>query len=480
MPIFEALKKYAAEEKISFHIPGHKDGSFVQPEFADFLGPNIFRIDTTEVEGLDDLHQPKEAISEAQELWASLCGADHSFLLVNGTSSGIIAGLTTIASNGEGIIIPRNSHKSVYMSLVVSGAKPIYLQPEINIEDGYLGGINETEAKETFWKNPQAKGIYIINPTYYGICSNTAKLIDIAHDNQALAVCDEAHGCHMHFSGKFPIDGISAGADASFQSTHKMLGSFTQSSILHVKSKTMDINKLKFNLQMMQTTSPSYLLMASLDAQRAQIAKVGKMVFEDLYYASCESRKLINEIKGFRCLDNNIIGKYSIHDFDSMRFVVTARDLGINGYELMDIMNKKYVINAEFSDFYYCIFILGPGTKITDIQKLQNALIEISKENINMRAPLEKFSAPPNIPEQALLPRDAFFSEKERIPWNDARGRIMGEMIIPYPPGIPTICPGEILTDEIFEYLDEIRVAGRHIQGSESEKLEFVNVLKKL
>jgi lysine decarboxylase len=478
MPIFSALKKYAKENKTSFHIPGHKDGAFVQPEFLEFIGHNTFSIDTTEVDGLDDLHQPKEAIKEAQDLWAELAGADNSFILVNGTSSGIIAGLTTIASNGEEIIIPRNSHKSVYTSLVISGAKPIYLQPEINIEDGLLGGIKVDEVKNTFSENPKAKGIYIINPTYYGICSNIEEIIGIAHKNNAIAACDEAHGCHMKFSKKLPLDGISAGADMSFQSTHKMLGSFTQSSILHVKSNNIDLQKLKFNLQMMQTTSPSYLLMASLDAQRALIAKDGEYIFDSLCELSYKTKAIINKIKGFHCLDESIIGTYSIYAFEPLRFVVTARALGITGYELMEIMNKKYGIIPEFSDYYYCIFILGPGSKDSDINKIIYALEEISKDNTNQKKPLEKSIIPPNIPKQALMPREAYFSKKEQIPWEKAKGRIMGEMLIPYPPGIPTICPGEILSDDIYEYLEEMRRSGRHIQGSESEKLKFVNVLK--
>lgn len=478
MPLFEALKKYANQGKTSFHIPGHKDGAFVQPEFLDFIGQNIFKIDATEVPGLDDLHQPNEAIKEAQELWANLCNADQSFFLVNGTSSGIIAGLTTIASNGEEILIPRNSHKSVYMSLIISGAKPIYLQPEINIEDGYLGGINPKYVKEAFVANPNIKGIYIINPTYYGICSDVRELVSIAHENNAIAVCDEAHGCHMGFNKNLPIDGITAGADMTFQSTHKMLGSFTQSSILNLKSNHVNLAKLKFNLQMMQTTSPSYLLMASLDAQRANIAKNGERIFDELFNLSEQARSKINALRGLRCIGKEIIGANSIYDYEPLRFVITARDLGITGYELMEIMVNKFGIIPEFSDYYYCIFILGPGSKESDIEKLTLALEKISDDKSQHKAKLQKSTIPPNIPKQVLLPRDAYFSEKEKIPWKKAKGRIMGEMIIPYPPGIPAICPGEIMSGEIYDYLDSIRALGRHIQGSESEKLEFVNVLK--
>lgn len=478
MPLFNALKKYANEGKTSFHIPGHKDGAFVQSDFLEFLGPNIFKIDATEVPGLDDLHQPNETIKEAQELWASLCNADQSFFLVNGTSSGIIAGLTTIASNGEEILIPRNSHKSVYMSLIISGAKPIYIQPEINIEDGYLGGINPNEVKNAFTRNPNIKGIYIINPTYYGICSDISEIIKITHGNNAIAVCDEAHGCHMGFSKNLPMDGMNAGADMSFQSTHKMLGSFTQSSILNLKSKNVDAAKLKFNLQMMQTTSPSYLLMASLDAQRANIAINGAKIFDELFYLSEQARVKINRLNGLKCLGKEIIGTNSVYDYEHLRFVITARDLGITGYELMDFMANKFGIIPEFSDYYYCIFILGPGSKENDINKLTLALKKISEDKTLHKAKLEKSSIPPGIPEQVLLPREAYFSNKERIPWEKAKGRIMGEMIIPYPPGIPAICPGEIMSEEIYEYLDSIRALGRHIQGSESEKLEFVNVLK--
>jgi len=477
MPLVAALKDYAARSSISMHIPGHKDGHDAEPSFKAFIGDNAFKIDATEAHGLDDLHQASGAISEAQQLSAEAWGADETFFLINGTTSGIIAALTAAASEGEQVIIPRNAHKSVYMALIISGAEPIYIQPEIDEVRGILGGLSLSAVEETFRNNPGAKAIYVINPTYYGICSDLEGIIAIAHRYGALVIADEAHGSHLYFHERLPRGAMACGADAAVQSTHKMAGSFTQSSMLHIKAGSFDPLKLKTNLGMMQSTSPSYLLMASLDAARCQMATKGHDLFAKLIDAALKTQLKLAEIEGIDCLSPTMAGSHGIADFDPLRFVISASRLGISGYDLHERLYASYGIEGEFADQRYCICILGPGSSEQDSQKLLAAMLDIANKNQTSCIFTNDPFKVPAIPQALLKPRTAYFSKRETIPWPEATGRISAEMIIPYPPGIPTICPGEVITPEIWDFLEQQRVAGRHLHGPVGGKLDFIDVI---
>lgn len=477
MPLVEALQEYVSKASVSMHIPGHKNGMGMEPDFKNFLGENAFKADATEVHGLDDLHQPSGVIRTAQQLAAEAWGADETFFLVNGTTSGIIAALTAVANEGDQIIIPRNAHKSVYMALIISGAVPIYIQPEIDYEHGIIGGLNLETVEMTFRQNPDAKAIYVINPTYYGICSDVEKIAAIAHSYGALVIADEAHGSHLYFNERLPKGAMACGADVSIQSTHKMAGSLTQSSMLHVKSGSFDLSKLKTNLAMMQSTSPSYLLMASLDAARRHMVINGSAILEKLLNLAEQTQLELSVIKGIECLNRDLIGRHGIWDFEPLRLIISARKLGINGYDLYEKLYSDYGIEAEFADHFHCICILGTGTQTEDAKKLLEAVMDISDKNQIPGEDLDWSYKLPLMPPAVLKPRTAYFAKRETIPWRCAIGRITAEMIIPYPPGIPVICSGEMITPEVWAFLDQLRKEGRHLHGPVNGVLDFIDVV---
>lgn len=477
-PLLDAVIAYGADDIVPMHIPSHKMGQAINPRLKEFAGENIFKMDITEVHGLDDLHQPESIIKDAQELAADAWGADKSFFLVNGTSAGIIASITTVAGEGEKIIIPRNAHKSVVFALIISGAQPVYVSAEISKQLGLVCGFNPKTVENAFAAHPESKGIFMVSPTYYGVCSDLAAIIDIAHQHDAIAIADEAHGNHVYFHPSLPAGALTVGADISCQSTHKMSGSLTQSSMLHVKGNRVDLGRLRFNLQMMQSTSPSYILQASLDAARSHIATKGTEILGELIDMSQKTRKTLSEIPGIEVLGPEIIGDYSIVDYDPIRIVISARKLGIEGYELYDMLRQDYKIEAEFGDYFYVICVLGLGTSQQHINRLIIAVRDISNRYLGLKNALQWNEELPPLPPQIMTPRQAYFAQAEIIPWAQARGRICAEMIVPYPPGIPTICPGEIVTEDVWAFLDRQNRNNRHLHGPENGKLDKLSVVK--
>jgi arginine/lysine/ornithine decarboxylase len=476
-PLFDAIMEFIEQENVPLFIPSHKQGRAINQKWKAFVGEEIFKMDLSEVQGLDDLHQPKGAILEAQRLAAMAWGADESFFLVNGTSSGIVASLSTIANEGDNIIVPRNAHKSAIFGLIVSGANPIYIAPEINNSLGLLGGIDPTMLESKFSTNANVKGVFGINPTYHGICSDLKKLIDITHQNKALFIADEAHGNHVYFHNKLPAGALTLGADFVCQSIHKMSGSLTQSSILHIQGNGVDVSRLKANLQMAQNTSPSYLLLASLDLARSLIATKGKSLLGSLLEDIMWAKEKIKNIPGIDVLDDGLIGQSAIFDYEPIRIVFSARRLGLLGYDLYKILRKEHNIEVEFGDYYYAICVLGLGTRQGDLQSLIKALEIISNEKYERPALRDWEEALPPMPPIMLSPRIAFFSKRERVPWENAKGRISAEMITPYPPGIPAICPGEEITADIWDYLEKQRKEKRHLHGPPGGVLDSIDVV---
>jgi arginine decarboxylase len=477
-PLYDAIIKYIDEEPTSFHIPSHKMGAGIDPRWKEFAGDNIFKMDLTEVTGLDDLHQPSGPIKEAQDLAAKAWGAEQSYFLVNGTSSGIIASIATVAKQGEKIIVPRNAHKSVVFGLIISGAIPVYISAEISKEKGLVCGFSPEKLKEIYEKNPDAKGVFSVSPTYHGICSDIGKLVDITHSFGGIFIADEAHGNHVYFNEKLPKGALSLGADISCMSIHKMSGSLGQSSILHLNGNRVDRARLAANLQLTQTTSPSYILMSSLDIARSYIATKGHLIFDNLIGMIDEARRLISEIPCIEVLDNTLIGSYSVFDYEPIRIVISARKLGIQGYELHSILREDYGIEIEFGDYFYGVCVLGLGTTEKDINRLYLALKDIYKRFKGERKPLAWDEELPPTPPQIMSPRQAHFAETEKVAWDQAKGRISADLIVPYPPGIPTICPGEQFTDEVWDFLEKQRRVGRHLHGPEGGSLDYVNVVK--
>ncbi len=478
IPILKSLIEYRDEGAISFHMPGHKRGSIYNKTGMEFLIGDLLTLDTTEVPGIDNLHCPESSILTAQRFAAEAFGADHSFFLVNGTTSGIYSMIMAAANPGDKIIIPRNCHKSVYGAVILGRLVPVYIDPEMDDELGIAMGIKPETIKCILEKHKDAKAVVVTNPTYYGVCSDLKRIAEIVHENDMLLLVDEAHGSHFCFSEGLPVSALEAGADMTAQSIHKTLPAMTQSSMLHVKSKRVDIEKLKLFLQLTQTTSPSHILLASLDAARYIMQEKGRELLEDAVAWSNQARSEINKVTGLYCLGPDRIGKYGIADLDPTRITVNFCAGGISGTKAEAVLRKDFKIQVEMADLYNIVALTTIGNQQADYERLVDALKSIARTSGTGYVGPKATAALNKAPELSLLPWEAVYCEKEQLDMKESIGRICGEMIIPYPPGIPVLMPGEVITRSAYEYLKLCVQQGIKINGASDAKLEKICVIK--
>lgn len=476
-PLFDALLQYVNNETIPFHVPGHKKGQGMVSKFKDFIGTDVMSIDVTVFKQVDSLHNPTGPIKEAQALAADANNADYSFFCVHGTSGAIQAMIMSVVGVGDKIIVPRNVHKSVTAGIILSGAMPVYMQPEIDTNVGVALNVTPETVRLALEENKDAKAVLIINPTYYGVSTDIEEIADIVHKYDIPLIVDEAHGPHLHFNDKLPISAMDAGADICAQSTHKIIGSLTQSSMLHVRRGLVDVNRVKTVMSLLQTTSPSYILLASLDAARMQMATEGKELLDKAMELAAYARAEINNIDGMFCFGQESIGIEGAYDFDPTKITITCKNLGISGYELERILAEKYFIQPEMSDLYniLCVFTIGDTKEKVD--KLIFALQEISKLYYNRNENKIDIIDVPKIPPRILSPREAFNSRTISKLFVESVGEISAELLLAYPPGIPVLCPGEIITDEIVEYIRVLKQAGLDVQGTEDSEVNFIKVI---
>lgn len=483
-PLLDAIVEYTKEAPAYFKIPGHRYERGISPRWRQYTGDGIFRFDLTEAEGLDDLHCPEGVIREAQELTAEVFGACASYFLVNGTTCGNEAMILTCAGEGDKIMIPRNAHKSVLMGLTMSGAVPVYLMPEYDEATGLGGSITPEAVERGFWEHPDCRGVFLVSPTYYGVCSDIKAIAEICHRHHALLMVDEAHGGHLYFhdetkgTGNLPPGAILGGADLCAQSMHKVTGSLTQSSLLHVGSDRVDRGRLEANLHMVQSTSPSYLLMTSLDAARYELALHGPQMLGQALRLAEDARERICRIPGISCYGREILSE-KIWDLDLTRLVISAAALGISGYGLADRLYEDYKVGVELSDERNVVAIVTYANEQEELDQLVEALCDISR-----KAGGEKKTGYPGdplglpaLPEAVCTPRQAYFAKKISVPWEEAAGKIAGESFIPYPPGIPLIYPGERISREIWQYMDGCRRKGLHFHGPKDRSFSEIQVI---
>jgi len=475
IPLLDAVTEFIATRPAYFRVPGHRLDKGISPRWTNIVGEKIFAYDVTETPLTDDLHCPEGAIDEAQKLLAVLYGADQSFFLVNGSTCGNEAMILSAAFAGEKILVARNAHKSAMMGLILSGAKPIYLMPEVICEWGIQGEITEASVRKGFAENPDCRALFMVNPSYYGVCSDLVAIAKVCHEYNALLLVDEAHGGHLYFHKALPVGALAAGADICVQSMHKVTGALTQSSVLHSKYHGVGaeaLGRIAQNLQLVQSTSPSYLLMTSLDCARYELALHGAEMMEKALFLAEYARKKIAGIAGFRCMESGRI--------DSTRLVLSAREIGLTGYALEQILYEKYAVNMELADQENVLAIVTYANEIQDLDRLIAACTEISETRIGHAALQREKTYPPfpPLPEQVLTPRSAYFSKKIFVSWQEAAGQISGQMIAPYPPGIPVLYPGERISQEVWAYIECFRREGRHMHGVDrDQRLENIQII---
>jgi len=476
-PLFTALVEHANKKTIQFHIPGHKRGQGMENEFRQFIGDNALSIDLINIAPLDDLHRPSGIIKDAQELAAKAFGADHTFFSVQGTSGAIMTMILTVCSPGDKIIVPRNVHKSIMSAIIFAGARPIFISPVMDHKLGIAHGVTTNAIRRALEKHPDAKAVLVINPTYYGISTNLKEIVDLAHSYDIPVLVDEAHGVHIHFHDNLPLSAMQAGADLAATSVHKLGGSLTQSSVLNVRGNRVSPARVQSIISMLTTTSTSYILLASLDTARKQLALHGKEMAEKSIQRANRARAEINQIRGLYCFGEDILGGEATYDYDPTKLTIHILKLGINGYEAELWLREHYNIEIELSDMYNILCIISSGDTEESIDTLITALQELSNRFIEHDQSTEVVVKIPEIPHLSLSPRDAFYAETEIVEFTKAAGRIIAEFIFVYPPGIPILLPGEVISQDNIDYIIEHLEVGLPVQGPEDKTMRYVKVI---
>jgi len=474
-PITEILQKLIIQSDIPFYSPGHKHGQGVSKILSDLLGKRTFQADLPELPELDNLFAPFGVIKEAQSLAAELWGASQTWFLVNGTTSGVIAAILATCGAGDKIILPRNSHQSAIAGLIVSGAIPIFIEPVYDAQWDLAYGIAPEALEQTLQAHPDAKAVMLLYPTYHGVGADIQAIAEISHRYHIPLIVDEAHGAHFHFHPDLPPSAMKAGADITIQSTHKTLGALSQASMLHLQGSRMNPQRITKALSLVQSTSPSYLLLASLDGARYQMALEGNALLTQTLDLAQIARQKLAQIPGIKIL-NFAEPKLGFHWFDPTRLTVDVSQWGLTGFEVDEMLRDEWGVTAELPTLRQLSFIISLGNSLEDIEALIQAFRVLSYRYPILETNILKIPPIP-LSHFALSPRDAFFAMTETVKIENAIARISAELICPYPPGIPLLIPGEMITQEALDYLQKVQNLGGMISGCSDSTLQTFQVI---
>ncbi len=472
-PIYEALVEFGKKRVVPFDVPGHKRGRG-NPELTAFLGEKCVGIDVNSMKPLDNLCHPVSVIRDAEVLAAEAFGAAYAFLMVGGTTSAVQAMVLSTVKRGEKIILPRNVHRSVMGALVLCGAIPVYVDPLCDERLGIPLGMRLSDVERVMKANPDAKAILVNNPTYYGICSDLNSIVDLAHKHNMLCLADEAHGTHFYFGDDLPVSAMAAGADMAAVSMHKSGGSLTQSSLL-LAGPAMAQGHIRQIINLTQTTSGSYLLLSSLDLSRRNLALRGKEVYGRVAKMAQYARDEINTIGGYYAFSKELINGESVFDFDVTKLSVNTLNIGLAGIEVYSLLRDEYDIQIEFGDLGNFLAYISIGDRPREIERLVSALAEIRRRyGRNMTGMLHQEYIEPTV---AATPQEAFYASKISLPIEQTEGKVCSEFVMCYPPGIPILAPGELITAEILEYIKYAKEKGCSMTGPEDPDIHRLNVL---
>ncbi len=472
-PVYEALQTFRQMRVVPFDVPGHKRGRG-NPELAAFLGDRCVSIDVNSMKPLDNLCHPISIIKEAELLAAEAFGAAHAFFMVGGTTSSVQSMILSTCKRGDKIILPRNVHRSVINALVLCGAVPVYVNPEVNQRLGISLGMRREQVEKAIRENPDAVAVLVNNPTYYGVCSDIRAITDMAHRAGMYCLADEAHGTHFYFGENMPVTAMEAGADMAAVSMHKSGGSLTQSSLL-LTGPRINPGHVQQIINLTQTTSGSYLLMSSLDISRRNLALRGREVFAKVTSMAEYAREEINAIGGYYAFGKELIDKNSIFDFDPTKLSIHTRDIGLAGIEVYDILRDDYDIQIEFGDIGNILAYLSIGDRPQELERLVSALAEIRRRY--QADPSGLLSQEYIDPQVVTSPQEAFYAPKKSVPLRESAGCVCSEFVMCYPPGIPILAPGERITHDILDYIEYAKVKGCSMTGPEDPDILNLNVM---
>lgn len=473
-PIHEALEEQRINRLAHFDVPGHKGGRG-NKELKYFLGENCVQLDMNSMKPLDNLCHPVSVIKEAQELAAQAFGADEAFFIVNGTTAAVQGMIMSTCKAGDKVIMPRNVHRSVINAMVINGALPVYINPGINKRLGIPLGMSVDDVAKAIMENPDAKAVLVNNPTYYGICSNLKEIVKLAHAHHMLVLVDEAHGTQFYFNDKLPISAMAAGADMAAVSMHKTGGSLTQSSILLTKN-TVNADYVRQILNLTQTTSGSYLLLSSLDIARKNLSLMGQQMYDKTIAFADYAREEINKLGGYYAFGEEIVDGDSVFAFDRTKLSIHTRDIGLAGIEVYDLLRDDYGIQIEFGDIGNILAIISYGDRNLEIERLISALSEIKR--LHEKDKEGMFDHEYINPKVVMAPQLAFYGKKRSLAIEKSSGKVCSEFVMCYPPGIPILAPGEMITDDILSYIAYAKEKGCFMTGTEDMRIENINVVE--
>lgn len=472
-PLYEALEEFKQARIVPFDVPGHKRGRGNKP-LRNFLGESCLTVDVNSMKPLDNLCHPVGVIKEAEEIAADAFGAAHAFFMVGGTTSSVQAMILSVVAPGDKIILPRNVHRSTINALVLCGAVPVYINPKTDQRLGISLGMSVSDVENAIKENPEAKAVLVNNPTYYGICSNLKKIVQLAHMYNMKVLVDEAHGTHFYFGDNMPINAMAADADFAAVSMHKSGGSLTQSSIL-LCGKNVNPNYVRQIINLTQTTSGSYLLLSSLDISRRNLALNGKEIFKKVCSVAEYAREEINQIGDYYAYSKELINGDTIFDFDVTKLSVNTLELGLAGIEVYDILRDEYDIQTELGDIGNVLAYISIGDNNKNIERLIGAFSEIRRlYKKDKKGMLTHEYINPLV---AVSPQKAFYAETKSVALEESKNKICSEFVMCYPPGIPILAPGEYITDEIINYIKYAKEKGCFLTGTEDLQVDYINVL---
>ena len=483
-PLLTALATAAARNHTAFYAPGHKGGQGVSEALRSLVGQAALQADLPELPELDNLFAPTGPIAQAQQLAAQAFGAETTYFLANGSTCGIEAALLAVSRPDASVLLPRNAHQSVLSGLVLSGASPLYLAPLHDPQWDLAFGVTAAQIKQALQTYPDIQAVVIVSPSYHGVCADIAAIAHCVHQHDAILMVDEAHGAHLSFHPDWPQGAIAAGADIVIQSTHKVLGAMTQASMLHVQGPRVNRDRLRQALQLTQSTSPNYLLLASLDAARQQMATAGRELMARTLAIAQQVRSGVSQMPGLTVLSPQHLPGVD-HDFqlDPTRLVVDFTTLGISGFSADEYLHQQQQVTAELPTLRQLAFILSVGNQPADGDRLVAALAALTSLPANPpEADLHVPGQPleptiPAISQPPMTPRAAFFANAVAIPLHQAIGEMAADAFCPYPPGIPLLLPGERITAAAIASLQHIHQAGGVITGNPDPTWQTIRVI---
>jgi arginine/lysine/ornithine decarboxylase len=479
-PLLEALQAFRARGDVPFAPPGHRQGRFVDPRVLAILGHGVFASDVLTLNELDDRRQSQGVLTQAEELMADAVGAEQAFFATCGSSLSVKTTMMTVAGPGKKLLVSRNAHKSVVSGLILCGIEPVWVHPHFDDALHLAHPPEPEDVQRQLDQHPDATGMLLITPTDWGTCADIKGVAEVCHAAGVPLIVDEAWGAHFPFHDQLPTWGMQAGADLVVTSVHKMGGAVEQSSVYHLQGDRIDPTELSQRQGLLDTTSPSTLVYASLDGWRRYMVEHGKQLYDDTLHRVRGLRDRLDALDGVDLLGDNALGPGKAYEQDPSKVVLDVRRLEISGYQAAEWLRTNCHVDVGSADTIRIEASFTPGDTDETALTFLRAIEGLIEQADTLDKSLPQVQLPPSGAlelEQAMRPRDAFFGDTEQIPIEQAVGRIGAELVSPYPPGVPVVAPGEIINQEVIDYLRSGPPAGMVVPDAADSEMKTLKVV---